>query len=354
MKKILMALILGAFVASLQAELIDRGGGLIYDSDQNLTWLQNPNFAETNGDDRIQTFSQANTWAAELVFGGYSDWRLPTTLNPDATCSQEQPAAGLGCTGSEMGYLNNVYGISTSNPGPFESFISPGEFWSDTEDSVLRNFAFSYNFGLEVQRDISISNERRPWAVRDGDVDPQPVFSDVQADHWAFAFIGTLATSGITTGCGNGNYCPDSPVSRAQMAVFLERGIHGSGFSPPAASGNAFLDVSAGSFAASFIEQFALDGITSGCGNNNYCPDAEVTRDQMAVFLLRAEHGAGYSPPPAIGVFNDVPLNHWAAHWIEQLSAEGITAGCGNGNYCPDAVVTRDQMAVFLVRTFGL
>jgi hypothetical protein len=53
-------------------------------------------------------------------------------------------------------------------------------------------------------------------------------------------------------------------------------------------------------------------------------------------------------------VFNDVPLNHCAAHWIEQLAWEGITSGCGGGNYCPWAPVTRDQMAVFLVRTFGL
>jgi len=184
-------------------------------------------------------------------------------------------------------------------------------------------------------------------------------FNDVRHDYWAFSFIETLAASGITAGCGNDNYCPSSPVTRAQMAVFLERGIHGSSFSPPAASGNVFLDVSAESFAASFIEQFFLDGITSGCGGNNYCPSANVTRAQMAVFLLRAKHGSGYSPPPAIGVFNDVPLSHWAVHWIEQLAAEGITAGCGEDPagfvyYCPDAPVTRDQMAVFLVRTFGL
>ena len=74
----------------------------------------------------------------------------------------------------------------------------------------------------------------------------------------------------------------------------------------------------------------------------------------MAVFLLRAKYGSGYSPPAATGVFADVPLNYWAVHWIEQLAAEGITAGCGGGNYCPETQVTRDQMAVFLVRTFGL
>ena len=130
--------------------------------------------------------------------------------------------------------------------------------------------------------------------------------------------------------------------------------MNGSGFSPPAATGNVFLDVGANDFAASYIEQLASDGITAGCGNNKYCPDAVVTRDQMAVFLLRAKYGSSYSPPAATGIFGDVDLGYWAVRWIEQLAAEGITAGCGGGNYCPNADVTRDQMAVFLVRAFGL
>jgi hypothetical protein len=53
-------------------------------------------------------------------------------------------------------------------------------------------------------------------------------------------------------------------------------------------------------------------------------------------------------------MFADVPLGHWAGSWIEQLAREGITGGCGGGNYCPDSPVTRAQMAVFLTRTFGL
>jgi len=74
----------------------------------------------------------------------------------------------------------------------------------------------------------------------------------------------------------------------------------------------------------------------------------------MAIFLLRAKHGSNYVPPKATGIFQDVPTDYWAADWIEALAAEGITAGCGNGNYCPDTPVARDQMAVFLVRTFNL
>jgi hypothetical protein len=179
-------------------------------------------------------------------------------------------------------------------------------------------------------------------------------FADAPPGYWAFSFIEALARAGITAGCGGENYCPTGPVTRAQMAVFLERGMKGSGYSPPAATGTVFSDVSAGSFAASWIEQLAADGITAGCGNNNYCPASQITRDQMAVFLLRAKHGSTYLPPAATGVFGDVPTDHWAAPWIEQLADEGITAGCGSGDYCPAKAVTRDQMAVFLVRTFGL
>ena len=138
------------------------------------------------------------------------------------------------------------------------------------------------------------------------------------------------------------------------MAVFLERGMKGSAYAPPAASGTVFLDVPQNAFAASFIEQLYLDGITAGCGNNNYCPNDSVTRGQMAVFLLRAHYGSGYTPPPAVGVFSDVDLANPFAPWIEKLAADGITGGCGNGKYCPNAAVTRAQMAVFLVRTFDL
>ena len=179
-------------------------------------------------------------------------------------------------------------------------------------------------------------------------------FGDVPSNYWALPFIQKLAANGISAGCGNGNYCPTEPVTRAQMAVFLVRAIHGSGFNPPPATGTTFMDVGAGDFAARFIEQLFVDGITSGCGGGNYCPDAEVTRAQMAVFLLRAKFGSGYTPPPATGVFGDAPPGSFAAAWIEQLAAEGITSGCGGGDYCPDALVTRDQMAVFIVRAFDL
>lgn len=99
------------------------------------------------------------------------------------------------------------------------------------------------------------------------------------------------------------------------------------------------------------------DGLTTGCGSAppRFCPDQPLNRAEMAVFLLRAKHGGAYTPPAATGtVFADVPVNYWAASWIEQLAAEGITTGCAPGLYCPEAPVSRAQMAAFLTRTFSL
>ncbi len=182
-----------------------------------------------------------------------------------------------------------------------------------------------------------------------------PVFNDVLFTYWANSFIERLAAAGVTGGCGVGIYCPDATVTRAQMAVFLLKGMHGSSFTPPTVGvSTGFGDVAIDYWAAAWIKQLAAEGITSGCGGGNYCPDATVTRAQMAIFLLKAKHGSSYSPPNASGVFTDVPVGYWADKWIEQLAVEGVTSGCGNGNYCPDNSVTRAQMAVFLVKAFNL
>ncbi len=180
-------------------------------------------------------------------------------------------------------------------------------------------------------------------------------FGDVPYTSWAANWIERLARAGITAGCGNGMYCPNESVTRAQMAVFLERGIHGADYQPPTVEHSRFNDVPDDFWAKDWIEALANDGVTTGCGEGVYCPGGLVTRAQMAVFLLRAKYGADYQPPHVEhSQFNDIPDDFWAKDWVEQLAVEGITSGCGGGNYCPNSPVTRAQMAVFLVRTFNL
>jgi len=219
--------------------------------------------------------------------------------------------------------------MTVSNPG-----VRPATHWDATFDETLS------------------ADTERTWTLHVGDS-----FPDVLRTDPFYSFVETILHNGVTAGCGGGSYCRNAGVTRAQMAVFLLRARHGDLLTPPPATGTVFEDVPAGSFAADWIEELAREGITGGCSSAPalYCPDAIVTRAQMAVFLLKTEHGKRFVPPPCAGVFSDVSCPEgFAVDWIEHLAAEGVTAGCGGGAYCPDNPNTRGQMAPFLVKTFGL
>lgn len=180
-------------------------------------------------------------------------------------------------------------------------------------------------------------------------------FGDVLPGHWAYRFVETIFHQEVTSGCGVGAYCPEAPLSRAEMAVFLLKAEHGPAWVPPPSTGTVFSDVPVDHWAGDFIEALVAEGITAGCGENTYCPDSPINRAEMAVFLEKASHGPGWVPPPPTGaVFSDVPVGHWAGAYIEALASDGITGGCGGGKYCPDNPVTRAEMAVFLTLTFDL
>ena len=155
--------------------------------------------------------------------------------------------------------------------------------------------------------------------------------------------IERLARSGVTQGCGEGKFCPKERVTRGQMAAFLQRALH-----LPLVGGNRFADDDSSPFEGA-IESLAAAGVTSGCGAKNFCPNAPVTRGQMAAFLQRAL-GLPLGGPDSFTDDNGSPFESA----IESLARSGITSGCGTGKFCPDAAVTREQMASFLVRAFNL
>jgi hypothetical protein len=239
------------------------------------------------------------------------------------------PAATAAC-GTDCYYML----IDTTPSGG----VRPVQHWDATVDEIVSNG------GLKT------------WTLHLGNS-----FLDVPADipvpHPFYAFIENLFHNGITGGCAGGNYCPANPVTRAQMAVFLLKAKLGASHVPPPCAGTVFADVpcTGGPFDP-WIEELASLEITGGCGGANYCPDSTVTRQQMAVFLLKALLGSAYVPPLCAGDFDDVPCPGTFTNWIEDLYGRGITGGCQANPplYCPTSPNNRGQMAVFLVKTFGL
>jgi S-layer family protein len=177
-------------------------------------------------------------------------------------------------------------------------------------------------------------------------------FSDVSTSSPYYAAINKIAARGITVGCSTGLYCPTVSVSREQMAVFLERTL--GVFSPPTPTSQRFEDVLPSRFGYAAIDDFAVRGITSGCstGPPKYCPDVAVTHEQMAIFIIRVL-GTFNPPTPSSQRFPDVTSARGGYAFIEEYARRGIWPGCSGGNFCPDAFVTREQMAQIMVNAFG-
>jgi hypothetical protein len=169
------------------------------------------------------------------------------------------------------------------------------------------------------------------------------------------SFVSELARNQAVE-CGRGSNCPDSVVTRAQMAVFLLAAREDAGYAPPACVTPRFTDVPCRHPLAPWINDLAARGISAGCGDGTrYCPELPVNREQMAVFLLKAREGPAWAGSPCREpVFADVPCSSPYAPYVNELAARSIISGCGAGNYCPFYGVTRAQLSVFLRATFGL
>jgi hypothetical protein len=143
-----------------KSALNDRGGGLIYDDVLDITWMQDANYIGIT-----MTWNDALTTVDNLVYQDYDDWRLPTS---DTSCS------GNDCTGSEMGHLFYITGITSSSPGIFTN-VKPSIYWTSNEYDSTQAWRFNFNSLYGTQSYGDKTQKRNTWAVRDGDVAVTPV-----------------------------------------------------------------------------------------------------------------------------------------------------------------------------------
>ena len=252
----------------------------------------------------------------------------------------------------------------TAGLGQEVEFYGTG-FQPDTDVDVLfgRHPVDGVSFILTVTTDevgefffavYFVPGEESQWTVRAPSVAPAPScsvgdsvqvlvqtghpFTDI-ADHFFEAEIAWLYQRGITTGCATTFFCPESAVTREQMASFLVRALE----LPP--TGNDFFTDDETSIHEADVNSLAASGITTGCAAASFCPTQPVTRQQMASFLVR---GLGLAATSTDFFTDDETSIHEAD--INSLAASGITTGCAATEFCPTATVTRGQMAAFLER----
>ncbi len=189
-------------------------------------------------------------------------------------------------------------------------------------------------------------------------------FNDVPSSAAYFDAANLMFQAGVTTGCIPGStpqtrsFCPNENVTREEMAAFIVRAVTGT--TTPAIYDPVpyFTDVPATNPFFPHIQKLMDLGITDGCGGGLFCPKDTIPRFEMAIFMVRARlalYGASFTTA-AKPYFADVPVNvegnTTTFPFIQRAYEEHVTNGCGTSPliYCPDDLVTRGEMASFIMR----
>jgi hypothetical protein len=236
--------------------------------------------------------------------------------------------------------------VSIANPEPLAPFGTPEMIRYSVAPNTQQNPRF-----------ISISSGAFRHNIVQAGANTTPFFTDVPASHQFFHHIQEMRNRGMTSGCAADRYCPEDPVTRGQMAVFIVRALAGDNFAFP--QSQRFTDVAPSHPYFKYIQVMAQLAITSGCATNRFCPDDPVTRGQMAVFIARALAGSKFYQGAVSGVdlrIDDVPVSHVFRQHVSRMYDWGITLGVSTNPplYGVDQPVTREQMAAFLMRAFSV
>jgi hypothetical protein len=303
----------------------------------------------------LQIQSASPVLAKEYVYG--PGGRLIASEQPNAISPNFKSFAGNGGAGTVT--VTMPAGTNWTAVSNDTGWITVTSGWTGTG-----NGSVGYSVAANTQTSIrsgTITIAGQIFTVYQG-----KNFDDVLPSHPYYEYIGRLAARQVTLGCNSTIYCPTSIVTRQEMAAFIIRAL--GDLNPPTPQSQRFTDVPTSNIFYAFIEQMALRGITNGCGAGVYCPTSNVPHEQMATFIIRALHYSGYSPPtPQTQRFPDVPPSNIFYSFIDEYAARGIWNGgtddwtghpegaCTPSNYfCPSKGVSRAQMAKILVTAFNL
>ncbi len=321
---------------------------------------------EQNNPTGIAADENANLY----VSAGNSIWKLTPawsfcdTLLSGGAPSSPSPANGatgavvnvvLTWTGKTDATSYDVYFGTTSSP----ALAGNTTCNSYTPPTLEHNATYYWKV---VAKNGATSTSSPVWSFRTG---TGTQFNDVSASATYFDAANRMFEAGVTTGCvaagtaQTRSYCPDNLVTRQEMAAFIVRAVTGT--VTPAVYNHTpyFLDVPASNPFFPHIQKLMELGITTGCSQNPalYCPTDNVPRWQMAMFMVRARlalHGASFSAS-ANPYFADVPVNYTNGMpfpFVQRAYEEHVTNGCNSAPlvFCPDDLVTRGQMASFIMR----
>ncbi|OGP79391.1 MAG: hypothetical protein A2V86_07000 [Deltaproteobacteria bacterium RBG_16_49_23] len=264
---------------------------------------------------------------------------------------------GVNWTFKTVGTLA-LQGVAFGN-GPFVAVGNVGAILTSPDGGIWTSRASGTGFNLNA---VAYGDGTFVAVGTSGTIlqsDPKAFFDDVPLAHFAFAEVDAIAAARITKGCSANPilFCPDSTVTRSQMAFFLARALNG-GDPTDTCTAPPFPDISTTDPFCPHVQFIKNKGVTQGKEDGTFGPSDTVTRLQMGIFLARginADEGVSPVDPPGpciVAPFSDIPASDPFCPHIAFIKNSGVTLGFGDGTYKPSLDMTRSEMALFLARAF--
>lgn len=339
----------------IRAIRVGAGSGCAWTATSNAAWITVLSGATGSGAGAVRISIAANTATntGTSRSGTVTIAGLTYTVTQNAagcTFTLAGPAATLAATAAGYAITITTQASCQWSATSAGSWITMTSATSGTETGTL-SFSVSANTGnVPRAATIVIAGQWLPFLQKP--ITPAAQFTDEPSTDIFFDYVNLIALNRVTTGCATPlTYCPADTMVRSEMAAFVIRALFGETFS--FSQTPYFTDVPATHPKFAYIQKMRDLGITTGCGANAYCPDSPLSREQMAVFLVRARLGLSstdtflYQTAP---YFSDMVASSVYFPFVQKMKEMGITAGCSATAYCGSDPNTRGQMAVFVTR----
>ncbi|MCM3762511.1 amidase family protein [Alkalihalobacillus oceani] len=265
-----------------------------------------------------------------VVYPGF----LSDVYNNDSAAAQLTADRATGVLTSNVGLPTVVVPVGLNPHGYSISMQLVGRAWDDGD-------VLGMGYALEQQTQAQLLTEFAPPLEQSPIDEPeeQPRFADV-GGHWAADYIDTLVELGLISGYPDGTFRPNASISRAEAARIIAREL---GLEDGESS---FADVAAGHWAAADIGAVESAGILTGYPDGTFKPDGRLSRQEMAVILVRAYELSGDSSAS----FSDVSEGSWSYPYIAALTSNQVTSGYLDGTFRPSRDITRAEFSVMVAR----
>ncbi len=190
---------------------------------------------------------------------------------------------------------------------------------------------------------VSYKNQMKEIPVQVGASVVQ--FNDTK-NHWANEFIGKLAARGILNGMGNNLFQPEGSVTRAQFLTMLAKSVYNADVTQSPSAG--FKDVPSGEWYYNYVNWGFANGIVSGMDETTFAPNANISREQMAIMLSNFAKSQQFDLPDTGATINftdGTNIGEWAQESVDKVVKAGILSGFPDGTFVPKGSATRAQAA---------